>query len=145
MTRICTKCNESLPPESFKGNHKSCSNCSGDLTKLTMDAKNFKWKVPIKECEQGHRHVPIDGKCAVCDPKLVHAQLCNACNHVVLGKRINYCSDKCQRTASIPALIDRECKHCEKQLTYGQEKFCSKECHQDYNKNIRHLLNTPII
>lgn len=146
MTKICSNCEETKEKSEFRGTKKVCKDCSGSQVSLSINAKNFKWRVPIETCKNGHAHVPIKGKCGKCEPVIMDAKGCEQCKRsmVGLGNR-RFCSTACSQAHTVGILTDRECKHCEARLTIKQEKFCSNPCALAYTRNIRRLLNTPMI
>ena len=146
MTKTCSNCEETKEKTEFRGTKKVCKDCSGGQVSLSIHAKNFKWRVPIETCANGHLHVPLKGKCGKCEPVILDARGCEQCKRsmVGLGNR-RFCSAHCSQANTMKALTDRECKHCEKFLTVNQEKFCSNTCSHAYARNIRRLLNSPLI
>jgi len=65
---ICINCKER---ESVGG--KRCVECKGFVAHgVSPHILDTKWRVPIKECEFGHRHVPVRGRCLVCDKERNH-------------------------------------------------------------------------
>ena len=140
MTHQCSNCEIE-----FKGPQDKCSNCRGNKP-MAISAKNFKWKVAIEVCPVGHRYVPLKGQCGVCTPVILDARGCEQCKRsmVGLGNR-RFCSTACSQAHTLGVLTDRECKHCEAKLYVKQEKFCSNPCALAYARNIRRLLNTPMI
>lgn len=142
--KICTKCNEELPPESFKGNHKSCSNCSGTPTKMVMDAKNFKWKVAIQEHTvdgDTHSYVPVNGKCTLCKPQNAPKSVskrCERCRVALTSIKRRFCSNECVYLFK-NKLRGHECLHCEDPMPRYQTRFCSLKCTEDYKANINRI------
>ena len=60
---ICTLCKE---VEVKKGSR--CEACKEDVMLSTSTTNpDFRWRVAIKDCPEGHKYVPVKGRCLYCE------------------------------------------------------------------------------
>lgn len=86
----------------FKGPHDKCSNCRGNKP-MAISAKNFKWRVAIETCENGHAHVPTKIGCEVCANESPAMRPCGGCGKPLLPHKYKFCNGKCQSKAYTPS------------------------------------------
>ena len=61
--KICNVCKEM---EAVSGGR--CKECKSAISLgVSPSSTNHKWLVAIKECEFGHKYVPVKGRCLQCD------------------------------------------------------------------------------
>jgi hypothetical protein len=144
MSKVCNTCEETKEATQFRGRLNVCKSCRGVENLPAITSKHFKWRVAIQVCKKGHSYVPQNGKCGVCE-NAKEKKPCHTCGTLMSPHKYKYCSGKCQYQKAKTILVDRECKHCEKQLHVGQDRFCSWQCNADYKSNIARLLKEKVV
>lgn len=126
--KICNVCKE---VEAVSGGR--CKECKDSISR-GGSIMTSKWRVAIQTCSEGHRHVPVNGSCLICNPAAGVPRKCAQCKIVTISGRNTFCGKKCAHQHRINQLTDNYCLNCNKQLRVFQNKVCSLQCNGAYKK-----------
>lgn len=140
--KLCINCHE---VEVTSG--PRCKDCKNALSLgISPSNINHKWRVAIETCKEGHRFVPVNNACLICEPTAISKAIrCSHCkkSFTSRGNIKKYCSRKCAYEEQKNRLTDKYCLNCGEQLKIHQDRVCSIQCNGQYkHKKALNVLHT---